>query len=199
MRARVAVVGFQLVWLLAGCREPMPEPPAARADSPAVSRPAAAEPDPAEPAEPATPGGWTVRDTQVSAPSGVVVLAAVRTARHEGYDRIVFEFDGDTLPGFRLSYVDKPQHQCGSGEEVWLAGDAWLSIRLEPAHAHTEAGAPTVAERARRPQLPNLLELRMTCDFEAQVEWVAGVASPAGYRIQRLQKPARLVVDLRQP
>jgi hypothetical protein len=82
---------------------------------------------------------------------------------------------------------------------VRLAGDAWLSIRLEPARAHDDAGEVTVAERALRPQLPNVLELRLICDYEAHLEWVVGVRSPQPYRVLRLREPNRLVIDIRHP
>ena len=128
---------------------------------------------------------------------GAATLRAVRTARHTGYDRIVFDFGTDPIPGYHIEYIDRPVRQCGSGDTVPLLGDAWLQVRMEPAYAHTDAGQPTIQDRARVPDLPTLLELKLVCDFEAQVEWVGGVRSPAGYRVLELSAPARLVVDLR--
>jgi hypothetical protein len=125
------------------------------------------------------------------------LLRDVRTARQEGFDRVVFEFAGESLPGYHLEYVDRPVRQCGSGEPVPLAGDAWLQMRLVPANAHTEAGAPTVRERERHLDYPVFRELESTCDFEAHVEWVLGVASPNRYRVLELSNPTRLVVDVR--
>lgn len=140
---------------------------------------------------------WTRGDTQVSGePPGVAVLREVRTARNEGFDRIVFEFAGEYVPPFAISYVDRPVRSCGSGETVPLPGDAWLEIRLEPAAAHTEEGEPTIEDRQRSPRLPVLLGLTLTCDFEAVVTWVAAVAAPNRYRVLQLSAPPRLVVDL---
>lgn len=141
---------------------------------------------------------WTVGIVDVGGGErGVSTLRSVRTARHDGFDRIVLDFGADPVPGYHLEYIDRPVRQCGSGDPVPLAGDAWLQIRTEPAYAHTPEGAPTIADRARRPGHPNVLELRLTCDFEAQVEWVAGVAYPGQYRVFTLRDPARLVVDVR--
>lgn len=125
------------------------------------------------------------------------VLKAVRTGRHEGFDRIVFEFEGNEVPGYHVEYIDKPVRACGSGDVVPLAGDGWLQVRFEPARAHTDEGKPTLGSRELVPKLPNLLELKSTCDFEGQVEWVAGVGSPNGYRVLELAKPARFVVDIK--
>ena len=125
------------------------------------------------------------------------VLKAIRTGRHEGFDRIVFEFEGDEVPGYHVEYIDKPVRACGSGDVVPLAGDGWLQVRFEPARAHTDEGKPTLGSRELVPKLPNLLELKSTCDFEGQVEWVAGVGSPNGFRVLELAKPARFVVDIK--
>lgn len=159
-----------------------PAPPPADADS--VPAAAAVE--------------WTAGDTRVSSSDGSAVLSAVRTARHEGHDRVVFEFESG-LPGYRISYIDRPVRQCGSGDEVPFEGDAWLSVVFEPSAAHTEEGRPTIEERARRLDLPNIIELKLICDFEGQVEWVAGVRSPTEYRVLALVEPARVVIDVRHP
>ena len=140
----------------------------------------------------------TVRNThKAAARQGVAVMQSVRMARHEGFDRVVFAFDPGALPGYHLEYVDRPVRNCGEGSVVPIAGDAWLQIRLEPANAHTEAGQPTVAPRERRPGLPVLREAELTCDFEAVVTWVLGLASPNPYRVLELRNPPRLVVDVR--
>jgi hypothetical protein len=143
---------------------------------------------------------WTAADTDVDRPvAGAALLREVRTARHEGFDRIVLEFGDDEVPGYRVAYIDRPVRQCGSGDAVPLAGAAWLSVVVEPANAHTEAGEPTVRERERAPRLPALLEMKVVCDFEAVVEVVAGVAAPERYRTFVLTGPSRLVVDIMHP
>ncbi len=129
---------------------------------------------------------------------GPVVLRAVRLASHPGFDRVVFEFEGGNLPGYKIEYVDRPVRQCGSGDVVRVAGDGWLSVRLTPAQAHTEAGKPTVTERNKRPNLPVLKEMKIICDFEADVEWILGLASPNRYRVLELNGPTRLVVDIKR-
>jgi hypothetical protein len=127
----------------------------------------------------------------------VAVLRQVRTAQHEAYDRVVFEFEGAELPGYHIEYIDKPVRSCGSGDVVALKGDGWLEIRLQPAEAHTEEGAPTVESRDRAPNQKIIKQLKLTCDFEADVTWVLGVASPNKYRVLELKNPTRLAVDIK--
>jgi hypothetical protein len=141
--------------------------------------------------------GWTAGLTAKPG-SEMVTLLEVRTAAHDEFERIVFAFGPGPMPGYRVEYVDRPVRQCGSGEVVDLPGDAWLSIRLEPAQAHTEEGKPTVVERSRVLALENLKALKMICDFEGQVEWVAAASSPQSYRTLELKEPSRLVVDVRK-
>lgn len=206
-----------LVLFLAGCGggDPTPAPRSGvPLDSPvaAVSGDDSARPAPAAVArsarvseagevrrEPADTGTWTAGVTRVERTYvGVGTVVATRIARNEGYERLVLELaPGDTLPGYHIEYVDRPVRQCGSGNVVRLAGDAWLSVRLEPARAHTEEGQPTVRQRRLAPRQPVILEAVLTCDFEAQVEWVLGVSSPNRYRVLELSDPARLVVDIR--
>jgi hypothetical protein len=167
-------------------------------DSVAPAAPAPAEPAPQAAASP-DPGEWTAGIVDRPRP-GIrpVLLREVRSGRNEGFDRVVFEFDGDQLPGYHVEYVDRPVRQCGSGEPTQIAGDAWLQVRLVPADAHTDQGVATVRDRERSPGLPNLQELELTCDFEAHVEWVLGLGSPNPYRVLELSDPARLVVDVRR-
>lgn len=140
---------------------------------------------------------WTagiIDRPQHDAPAATLV--AVRTGTHDGFDRIVFEFD-ERVPGYHTEYIDRPVRKCGSGNVTQVAGDGWLEVRMSPANAHTEEGRPTVAERERMPNLPVLSELELTCDFEAVVTWVFGVESPNRYQVRELSSPPRLVVDVR--
>ncbi len=141
--------------------------------------------------------GWTAGLTAKPGDS-MATLLDVRTATHDAYERIVFGFGPESLPGFKVEYIDRPVTQCGSGNVVELPGDAWLSIRLEPARAHTEAGQPTIADRSRTLNYPNIKALRLICDFEGIVEWIVAVAAPNQYRTLELREPARLVIDIRK-
>jgi hypothetical protein len=150
------------------------------------------------PAQPPPSFAGTLETVEVQRPAAppVVVLRDVRTASQEGFDRIVFEFEGAAVPGYRVGYVDPPAVQCGSGEPVEVVGAALLQVRLVPAQAHTDSGEATVRDRERRPDLPALQELESVCDFEADVTWVLGVTARNRFRVQELPDPARLVIDI---
>jgi hypothetical protein len=135
----------------------------------------------------------TVEQAAVAAGAGL--LMDVRSARHDGFDRVVFEF-AQGRPGYHVEYIDRPVRRCGSGEPTPIAGDGWLEVRFFVAEAHTQSGAPTIAQREQHPALPVVKELEQTCDFEGHVTWVVGVSRPNKYRVLCLEKPDRVVVDI---
>ncbi|MEX0785794.1 MAG: hypothetical protein WD939_04075, partial [Dehalococcoidia bacterium] len=96
-------------------------------------------------------------------------LVDVRTGMHEGFERIVFEFDAAD-PGFRVEYIEEAI-TCGSGEVLDVDGSAILQVRISPAAAHDDAGAPTFPQQDLRPSFASILEAIQTCDFEGVVTW----------------------------
>jgi len=159
-------------------------------------------------ATPTAPAGETPSETpfqggrepiEVPGPAAppVLVLTDVRAAAHEGFDRIVFEFQGG-LPGYRVEYVDEATG-CGSGLPVEIAGAALLQVRMAPAAAHDDAGAPTFPQQELLPGLPSILEAEQTCDFEADVTWVIGLTEEADFTAVSLLDPFRVVVDVAHP
>lgn len=145
-----------------------------------------------------TPFEGTTGLTEIGASAarpGGPVLVAVRTARQNGFDRLVFEFEGEARPAVRAGY-ESSHTECGSGDAVTVDGAATLVVSMRPARAHTEAGEATVDGRPAPPRLPSIRALRITCDFEADVTWAVGLAARRPYRVIPLAAPARIVVDV---
>jgi len=128
------------------------------------------------------------------------LLTDVRAARHEGYDRVVFEF-GNVLPGYDVRYVAKPVHADGSGLVVPVAGTHVVQVRMENALDAdlTQESAPLTYTGPQRlsPGTPEVAELVRTGGFEAVLTWVAGLNDRVDFRVLTLQGPPRLVVDFR--
>jgi hypothetical protein len=128
------------------------------------------------------------------------LLTDVRAARHEGFDRLVFEFR-NVLPGYDVRYVSRPVRQDGSGRVVAIAGSAAVRIRMENALDAdlNQASAPLTYTGPQRftPGTPELAELARSGGFEGVLTWVAGLQDPVDFRVRTLTAPPRLVVDFR--
>jgi hypothetical protein len=147
-------------------------------------------------------------EAQHAAPAdgtGTALLKTVRVGRNAGFERIVFEFDGTSQPGYRVQWVDGPITADGSGEPVEVAGDAFLEIIMEPASG-VDLSAPQLTVVYDGPdripvagQTELITDLVRTGDFEAVLSWAAGTTEKVPFRVLRLSSPTRLVIDLQTP
>ncbi|MGI8535022.1 MAG: AMIN-like domain-containing (lipo)protein [Mycobacteriales bacterium] len=177
---------------------PSPSPSAAPSTSAAASPSASASADtePTAPAEafPADTGLDTEEPT-----GGLLSVVAVRVARQEGYDRVVFELAGKQPgePGWRVEYTDDPAQQ-GSGNPVKVEGAAALAVFITGTGFPFDTGAeeenddPTLP-----PDLAVIEDVVLGATFEGQYEAFVGTAREAPFRVFRLADPARVVIDVR--
>jgi hypothetical protein len=131
------------------------------------------------------------------------LLDRVAVGRHEGYDRVVFQFR-NALPGYRVEYVQPPLHEDGSGNRVDVAGSAFVLVRMEPASGFDLAtGEGELVYRGPRRITGSqtgtsaVREVVRTGDFEAVLSWAVGLGDRVDFRVLRLAGPPRLVVDFR--
>jgi hypothetical protein len=144
--------------------------------------------------------------TPVSAEPEATETALVRrvaVGRHEGFDRVVFEFTNG-LPGYRVEYVQPPLKEDGSGNVVPLDGDAFVEVRMEPASGFdlSKNEGELVYKGPRRIQGSSagtsvVRELARTGDFEAVLSWAIGLSDRVPFRVTTAESPARLIVDFR--
>jgi hypothetical protein len=147
-------------------------------------RPAASAPAPFQTA--------TVERSRLSRPAPELV--SVRTARHDGYDRVLFTFEG-SLPGYRVGYVPRATDQ--GGRRLALRGQAFMTVAFEPARARDPGGAPTFGTASLTPDYPSLRQVRFAGDFEGEVSFGLGMADRGGFRVSELRDPTRVAVDIR--
>jgi hypothetical protein len=128
-------------------------------------------------------------------PAGLTVTA-VRAARHEGYDRVVFELAGTGTPGWSVEYVDSPSSQ-GSGAAVDVPGAAYLQVTLQGTTYPYESGAEEVP---RGPVAISDTDVVQGVSYDATYEgtsvaWV-GTTGRAPFRVYSLTGPSRVVVEV---
>lgn len=126
-------------------------------------------------------------------------LTRVRLGSHDGYERIVFEFQGE-LPGYEVRYLDSEPAEDGSGDAVDVRGSEFLSVRIHPASGYrmTDDGYETIYTGPKRITGAGapILELVRTGDFEAQSTWTAGLDRQRPFVVSTLSSPPRIVVDV---
>jgi len=166
-------------------------------------------------AEPSTPASAAGEDAGTDADAGVtpfpgdtdadvadpadadgLVVTAVRAARHEGYDRVVFELAGTGTPGWSVEYVDVPSSQ-GQGAAVQLPGSAFLQVTLQ---GITNPYETTAEELARGPVTVSGTDVVQGVFYDASYEgssvaWV-GTSDRTPFRVYALTGPSRVVVEV---
>lgn len=199
------LLALSLALVLAGCgaddADETATPTASPLASPSSTAPAGGgtTPSPAETGEPPEQDAPFVADLQddtAPAEGGGLAVVDVRIGEHDGYDRVVFELDGDGTAGWRVGYDDAPAHQ-GSGDPVTLDGDATLSVVLEGMGYPDETGLEYYDDAERfAPAYPAVLEVELGGMFEGYYDAFVGVREALPFRVFRLDDPQRVVLDV---
>ena len=193
---------------LGSCTDGGDDDPAVTSTLPATNSPTATPTTPATgspaPAESDEPTGGEVEfpadrspDTAPAARTGDgLSVVDVRVGRHEGYDRVVFELDGDGTVGWRVEYDDDPRTQ-GQGAQVQLAGEATLSILLDGLGYPMDTGIEEYdGPRRFAPGLPAVQEVQLGGVYEGYYDAFVGVSTEQPFRVFRLSDPQRVVLDV---
>lgn len=122
------------------------------------------------------------------------VVTGVRVGHHDGFDRIVFDIEGSTDPGWFMDYTDTPA-QMGSGRPLEYDGKVALILNI---HGVAYPFETSIEE----PDLShingagNIVSVNEHGIFEGTQMFVAGLDGRHPYSVQVLQNPTRIVVDI---
>lgn len=153
----------------------------------------------AEPTDSLAGAGTTVVVVPSTA-KGTSLLDRVAVGRHAGYDRVVFQFRTEGLPGYRIEYVEPPLKEDGSGDPVDVAGNAFVVVRMEPASGfdlNTGEGELVYKGPKRLAGASVVKEVVRTGDFEAVLSWAIGLEAKVPFRVTTTSAPSRLILDFR--
>jgi hypothetical protein len=129
--------------------------------------------------------------------AGTLAVTDVRLASHEGFDRIVFETEGDGVPGWFVEHGEATSQ--GSGAPVEVDGDANLRVAIDlvtlppdlPDHLQVWEG-----ERLDGPRGGVVAEVVEDTIFEGIHLFFVGLDRERGFVVDRLEDPDRVVVDV---
>jgi hypothetical protein len=123
-------------------------------------------------------------------------ITDVRVGTHQGYDRVVFEFDAG-IPQTVIEAVLPPFYQDASGLPLEVAGSAFLKVTLTGASRVSPDGVVTYdGPTSFEPGFDQLVQLIEGGDFEAVSTWYLGLDGGGCIRALALSAPSRLVIDI---
>lgn len=162
---------------------------------------APAEASPADPADEGDGGeGLDAAPTGSTDPveaepvGGPVLFTAVRVAAQDGFDRVVLEYEGDGVPGYRFSYATETTQQA-SGLPVDLPGATGLSgiVRGIDWTSDDNYSGPS---RLSAPGTVSVTQVDVGVLFEGDQDPYIGVTEEKPFRVTVLEDPTRIVVDV---
>jgi hypothetical protein len=138
-------------------------------------------------------------DEQAASADALVTVTDVRTGRQDGYDRVVFEVEGEGLPGWAVHYVDAPADQ-GSGNPVEVSGDAVLQVALTGVGYPSDTGVEQFDPAGPVPGPGTAVtEVVLGSTFEGITEAFVGTTGQSPFRVYLLEGPTRVVVEVADP
>lgn len=219
MRARkMAATAGMLALLIAtsGCAQENPAGPApagtgvetppeepSEAASPAATPEASPETEPSadetEPPQPPADGPAFVDPGAVAEaePGGEWQLGVtgIRTAANDGFDRVVFDLEGEGTPGWRVEYV-KEALDDGSGLPVGVDGNAVLQVRIAGTGMPFETGIEEFSGGPVSLSGTAVQQVVYRFTFEGYSTAFVGVDDQRPFRVFMLEDPLRVVVDV---
>lgn len=148
------------------------------------------------PAASALPGWRTSATHHLASHSPRTRVVGLRTAKHEGFDRVVVDVLGSN-PSYHIAYTRRLV-QDGSGKPVRLRGSDKMLLVIHGARAHNRHGDTIyTGPRRRHVDLPTLRGVATAGDFEGEVSFGFTTNRRAPYRSFVLTNPTRIVIDWR--
>ena len=126
-----------------------------------------------------------------------VVLTGVRVGDHAGYERVVFDLDGNGSAGWHARYVDEAVQQ-GSGHVLEIGGAAILEVSLRNT-TYPSPGQDVPSGPQPVTGLEVVQEVRVASIFEGVTQVFVGLTERVPFRVSALGDPPRVVLDVVDP
>jgi|ERR1700730_5740096 len=148
---------------------------------------------------------WTTRVVErrhETAPTAYTsYLKVVHVAKHNGFDRTIFEFQGP-LPDYNIQYLATPFYvnEDESKERIRIAGRAFIEagfyfIRADETQLNLAQAAGFSPKGKLR--MPSLRQLADRGVWEGGYDFVLGIKARQPFRVSELTNPSRVVIDIK--
>ena len=126
-------------------------------------------------------------------PAKALALTGMRSARHEGFARVVLEYSGEGTPGlWRAAWTEEAVEQ-GRGLPIQVEGEAVLDLVID--------GTPMTASESSYPSGTHTragdLDVVSDGTFEDNTHVVIGAPTARQFQIGFLSDLVRMVIDIR--
>jgi hypothetical protein len=127
-----------------------------------------------------------------------VTVRDIRTGRHDGLDRVVFEVGGTGTPGWDVRYVEQAASQ-GSGDPVKVAGAAVLQVTITGAGLPSDTGVQEFDGPSPMPGsgTETVTEVVFDHTFEGTAVAFVGTTAEVPFRVYSVSNPTRVVLEVR--
>jgi hypothetical protein len=143
-----------------------------------------------QPSPSPTPQPFTCTDRSGGTTGASSQVSTIRTAAHDGYDRVVFEFSGQ-IPSYDITRQSSATFlRDANGQSVQLDGNVGVKIVFR------DTDAATAVPTDEKPRLTSLREIAQIGSFERVLTYGIGISSSQCIRVLELSGPFRLVVDV---
>ncbi|STC69712.1 putative secreted protein [Corynebacterium pilosum] len=129
--------------------------------------------------------------TQRPEAPGQLTVSDIRVGHHEGFERVVFDFEGEGEPGWFIDYVSHAAHPV-SGEGLNVKGQAFLLVNIDG--VEEGKNTPNLSMSDESANIPEILDAGIT---GSRHHFVIGLHKEAPYSVEVLEDPLRLVIDIR--
>jgi hypothetical protein len=142
-------------------------------------------------------GGFGTETQVLESEGPLVSVTDVRVASHDGFDRVTFDIVGDGLAGYRVFYGEDDPVFGQGGPPTVLPGDATLWVILTNIQFPPEAppGVEPFGGEVPGPEGGVVTKI-ISGWFEGEQETIVGVVGELPFRVQRLEDPQQIVVDI---
>ncbi len=145
---------------------------------------------------------WTTREVARAhnSTSQASYVKTVRASEQNGFDRVVFEFEGP-FPNYDLKYLKSPFYKGEAGRRrIRQPGKVFLMVEffVVPTDDNQlklhEVKDFTPKGRLRMPSVQSVKDEEL---FEGFYDFLVGVSARKPFRITELSNPSRLVIDFK--
>lgn len=149
--------------------------------------------------DPAPAGDYSAQPAEATPGNGSYLgIKDVRIGSHDGFDRIVFEFTGEGVPGYWVRYEDMPTQQ-GSGRPISVAGAHKLAIDVRGTGYPFDFNMDDYPSGPVRPDdTTAIAEVIGSGTFEGSSQYVVGIdGERRPFKVFQVNNPTRLIIDIR--